>query len=838
MKEKLKKSIPYIIAFLFFIAFSYAYFSPILQGKAISQMDLNHSKGMAQELIQFHDKTGEDSQWTNSMFGGMPSYTIYGGTSYNIFTYIHRYVRFGLPYTTVGILFLYMFCFYLLLVSLKFSNLQSVLGGVSFGLASYNIIIIAVGHITKTYAIAFMAPVIAGILMTYRGKYLWGALLTTFALGVEISASHIQIVYYLALMVLLLIIVKFIYAIKQNEINKFIKASSILLVAAILAALPNITKLATTYEYGKDSIRGPSELTEKKKNDTKGTDRDYAYAWSYGVGETLNLMIPNLKGGASRQIGFEDMDIFKKADKRYIEYIGKQSAYHGNQSFTAGPVYMGAIIIFLFVLGLFLVEGELKWWIFASAVLGILLSWGGNFKLLTDFFIDYVPFYNKFRTLSMSLVITGFAVVFMAMLTLREIIENKNILKEKKVYFFIALGLTAGVSLLIYIMPATLLNLLSNREIASFEAQKAQQANMVSQINLFVAGLESVRAEIVKADAMRSFLYILFTAALLYFYSYTDLIKRKEYLLAGVILLVVLDMWTIDKRYLNNDMFVRKRIVKNEFKETNADKMILKDKDPDYRVLSYLHNPFNDGFTPYFHKSVGGYHGAKMRRYQELIEKYLGREVQIVAEAYQRDKTNSISTILSEMSILNMMNTKYIIYTPVEYELNWHALGHAWYVNDYQIVDNADEEMRELATFKPKNTAIIDKRFKKVIDKLPAPNMLQQDSTSFIMLSSYKPNHLVYNSATHSDKLAVFSEIYYDKGWNAYIDGVKTDHIRVNYVLRAMIVPKGKHKIEFKFEPQTFNISRKISFASSILVSVLLLLMIGFSFKKKNTDNS
>ncbi len=837
MIEKLKKFLPYLLAFVFLVALSYAYFSPVLQGKAISQMDLNHSKGMAQELVDFKAKTGENSQWTNSMFGGMPAYNIYGGTSHSVYTYIHRYIRFGMPYTTVGILFLYMFGFYLLLLSLKFTNLQSVMGGMSFGLASYKIIIIAVGHITKTYAIAFMAPVIAGILMTYRGKYLWGAILTAFALGVEIAASHIQIVYYLALMVFLLIAVKFVYAVKEKQIKHFIKASSILLVAAVFAVLPNITGLSTTYEYGQQSNRGASELSEKKKNDTKGTDRDYAYSWSYGIGETLTLMIPNVKGGASRPIGFDNMDIFDKVDKRYIEYIGKQSAYHGNQSFTAGPVYMGAIIIFLFILGLFIVKGDIKWWIFASAILGILLSWGGNFKIFTDFFIDYVPLYNKFRTLSMSLVITGFAVVLMAMFTIKQIIENRNIIKEKAIYFYLALALTAGVSLLIYIMPATFLDFLSNREAAAFAQQKAEQANMVSQINLFVAGLESARKEIVRADALRSFVYIMLSALVLYIYSYTNIIKKKEYLVIALISLIVFDMWTIDKRYLNNGMFVSKRVVKNEFHKTNADKMILKDKDPDYRVLSYLHSPFNDGFTPYFHKSIGGYHGAKMRRYQELIEKHLGREVQIVANAYQRDKSNSIATILSQMNIINMLNTKYIIYTPNEYEVNWSALGHGWYVNDYTIVENADEEIRELATFEPQKTAVIDKRFKEIIDKLPEPEITPNDSTALIFLESYKPNHLVYKTITERDRFAVFSEIYYDKGWNAYVDGKKTDHVRANYVLRAMIVPKGKHTIEFKFEPQTYIVSQKIALGSSIFMVLVLIAMIAYSFKGLKARN-
>ncbi len=831
LKTYFQKALPYLLAIVFFVVLSYIYFSPLLNGKDLPQMDQTHAKGIAKELVDFKEKTGTDSQWTNSMFGGMPAYQISGGTSYNVYLYIQRFLRLGLPYTTVAILFIYMFGFYLLLLSLKFTNLQSILGGIAFGMASYNIIIIAVGHITKTYAIAYMAPVIAGVIMTYQGKYLWGGILTTFALGVEIATNHIQIAYYLALMVFVLVGVQFIYAIIEKDLKKFMSASMVLALAAVLALLPNITNLLTTYEYGKESIRGPSELTDSKGEKASGTDKDYAYSWSYGIDETWTLLIPNAKGGSSQPIGFDKPELFKNVDQNYVEYIGKYSSYYGDQSFTSGPVYIGAIIVFLFILGLFIVDGSVKWWLLISAILGILLSWGGNIRGFTDFFLDYVPLYNKFRTLSMALVITSFAAALMAMLTVKEIIDKPDLLKKQRKWIYVAFGLTAGISLLFYLAPSMFFDFLSAREVTSFNAQKVEQPQMANQIVIFSSGLADVRMKIFAADALRSFVFILFAAVLLMAYSYTKLVK-KEYLVIGLIVLVLLDMWTIDKRYLSEENFQKKRIAKNEFQKTASDEMILKDSDPDYRVLSFLQSPFQDGFTPYFHKSIGGYHGAKLRRYQDVIERYLAYEIQAVGDAFQKDTTGSINDVMSKMNVINMLNTKYIIYSPTEYELNWNSLGHVWFVDDYIKVKNADEELATLSKFNPKKTAIIDEHFKTVIDKLPAPQFFSLD-TGYIDLVSYKPNDLIYKSATKTDRLAVFSEIYYAKGWNAYVDGFLTDHIRVNYILRGMIVPKGVHTIEFKFEPKTYAMSQKIAVSTSILVVLLLLGGTGITYRKK-----
>ncbi len=830
-KDIFKKALPFLVAMVFFIALSFIYFSPVLEGKVLPQMDNIHAKGISHELTQYHDETGEYSQWTNSMFGGMPAYQIYIGETNNIYLYIQRFLRLGLPYTTVAILFIYMFGFYLLLLSLRFNHWQSILGGMAFGLASYNIIIIAAGHITKTYAIAYMAPVIAGVLMAYRGKYLWGGIITTFALGVEISTNHIQIIYYLALMIVLLILTQFVQAIIEKKFKDFFKASAVLAVAAILAILPNITGLATTYEYGKESIRGKSELTDNMHNKSSGLDKDYALAWSYGKDETLTLMIPNAKGGASAPIG-ANADVLKDVNPQFVEYVAKSSSYFGNQPFTSGPVYVGAILIFLFVFGLFTLKGSVKWWLFAAALLGILLSWGKNLEWFTDIFFYYVPMYNKFRTVSMSLVITGFAVPLLAMMVLKQIMDNRDFVTKNKKWFYVSLGITAGLSLIFYLIPDVFFNFLSAREIANFDAQKAESAQAAQQLNLYIEGLKSARINIFKADAIRSFFFIILSAAALWVYSSVKAVK-ESHLLAVLAILILADMWTVDKRYLNEDMFRKKSFVRNEFPKTPADDVILKDADPDFRVLSYLHSPFNDGYTPYYHKSIGGYHGAKLRRYQDIIDRYLGYEIQAVAQARQRDTTGSLAGLFSKTNIINMLNTKYVIFSPSEVELNWQALGHAWFVDDYELVNNADEEIAALATFNPAKTAIIDKRFENQIKDLPK-EFFSLD-TGYIELVDYKPNYLKYKSFTPKKRLAVFSEVYYDKGWKAFIDGFPVEHLRANYILRALVVPEGTHVIEFRFEPKTYSISKKIALGSSILVVLLLAGMIVYSIKTTKT---
>ncbi len=828
--KKIVKSIyPYLIPIAGFIIISFIYFSPVIEGKGLPQMDLTHAKGVSKELVDFKKNTGEDSQWTNSIFGGMPAYQIKGGSSNNIYLFIQRSLRLGLPFSTVAILYIYMLGFYLMLISLNVDRWISFLGALAYAFASYNIIIIGAGHITKTYAIGYMSVVVAGVLFTYNKHKLWGGLITAFGLGVSISTNHIQIIYYAALIVGIIIISKFIYSLIDKKIVDFAKATSILLIAAILAIAPNFKELITTYEYGQETIRGKSELTSNIQNKSTGLDKDYALAWSYGIGETFTLLIPNAKGGANGAIAQSEYAL-KNVDSNYKEYVSQSQHYWGNQPFTSGPVYFGAIVLFLFIMGLFIVEGKIKWWILAVTLLSLFLSWGKNFPAFTDFFFYNVPLYNKFRTVSMALVMAGLTVPLLGMITLKTILENPSIIKQKIKYIGVAFGLTGGLALIFYIAPAAFFDFITNAELQGLEAQKSKSPELAHQIKSFITNLENARISIFKSDAIRSFGFIVLAFALVLIYGYKKTIK-KEYILTAFIIFIITDLWVIDKRYVNNGDFKKRTVIRNQFVKTKADAYILKDADPNYRVLSLLHSPFNDGYTPYFHKSIGGYHGAKLRRYQELIENYLGKEIQIVMTVLQKDPSE-LQKYLSNLKII-----KYLIYGTDKYLLNWNSIGHAWFVDNYQIVDNADKEMAELANFNPEKTAIIDKRFDEVIKKLPKNEYLATDS-GLIKLTSYKPNHLTYSTNTKKNKLAVFSEIYYDKGWNAYIDGKKTEHIRVNYVLRAMIVPKGKHKIEFKFEPESYKIGQMVSLSSSILVILLLLAMIAKTiYSNKKTES-
>ncbi|RLD76567.1 MAG: hypothetical protein DRJ10_13375 [Bacteroidetes bacterium] len=830
LKNYFQKALPFLIAIIFFIVLSFMYFSPMFEGKVLKQSEQTNLQAMSQELVEFNKQTGEDSQWTNSVYGGMPAYSIHQESSYNIYFHIQNLLKLGLPGTTVAVLFIYMLGFYILLLSLKFNNWQSVLGGISFGFASYNIIIIAIGQITKTYAIAFMAPVIAGVLMTYRKKYIWGAVLTTFALGIQMVTTHIQITYYLFLMIFLLIIVQFVYAVIEKQLKVFTKATAVLVVAVLLAVLPNIANLATNYEYNKISTQGISELSV---NESDNSNNKYTQTSSYAKSEALTLMIPNAKGGSSKYIG-TDEEILKNVDSKFANYVSQSSAYFGNLPVSAGPIYIGAILMFLFIFGLFTIKTSTKWWLLVIAIFGILLSWGSNFDILTVLMQNVTPFYSSFDSFSMSLIITGFAIPLLAMLVLKEVIADKGFIKKHKIWFYVSLGVTAGISLVLYITPDTFISFLSQNEIAGFAAQKEQTAQAEQQMKLYIYGLEQARMEIFKVDAIRSFIFIIIGSALLWLYSSIKQFK-ESYLLIALAVLFLADMWTVDKRYLNEENFQKKSFAKNVFKKTLADEMIIKDGDPNYRVLSYLRNPLNDAYTSYSHKSIGGASISKLGRYQDIINRYLAFELQMVARAYQADTTGSLGSLFSKTNVLNMMNVKYIIFAPKVYELNWNSLGHSWFVDDYEIVENADAELAALARFNPKKTAIIDKHFKPVTDKLPEVEFFSLD-TGYIQLTNYKPNHLTYKSATNKERLAVFSEIYYDKGWNAYVDGFPTEHIRVNYILRGMIIPKGVHDIEFKFEPKSYSIGQKVSMASSILVVLFLLALVGYTYKMQKAE--
>jgi hypothetical protein len=810
-KFNFKKTIPYLSAIVIFIIITLVYLSPLLEGKRLKQDDITRHKGMSKEVVDYREKTGIDPLWTNSMFSGMPAYQISVQYKGNLIRFIDDIFMLGLPHPA-GLVFLYMLGFFILLIVLKVDPWLSIGGAIAFGFSSYFFIILEAGHNSKAHAIGYLAPVIAGIILTYRGKYMIGGVLTLLFLALEIHAGHPQITYYLVLLLLIFGISEFMVALKSKTIPSFVKSSVIVVVAGLIGVLTHITNLWATYEYGKDTIRGKTELTTNQENRTSGLDKDYATQWSYGIAESFSLLIPNAKGGATGLIG-EDENALKNVDPQLKETVANNANhYWGDQPFTSGPVYVGAIIVFLFIYGLFIIKGRMKWWLLAGTLLSIMLAWGKNFMPLTNFFMDYFPGYNKFRAVSMTMVIAELTIPILALLALNSVITDPSILKKKvKLFqfqinpFYLSFGITGGLLLLFAAIPDAFFNFLSGQEVAGIVQQKKSNPEYATQISDFYSNVEIARKAIFRTDVLRSFVFILLAGIVLWAYSAN---KIKKGLTIGLIsLLIFVDMWPVNKRYLNDEKFISNSKSENPYQKTRADELILKDVDPNYRVLNITVDPFSDAGTSYFHKSLGGYHGAKLRRYQELYDHHM------------KSKFN--------MSVLNMLNTKYIIQPddkkqPSVYP-NMKALGNAWFVSEIKMVKNADEEIDALSDFKPEVTAIIDERFTKTLNGFRP----EYDSTAKIQLITYAPNHLKYQTNTKSDQLAVFSEIYYDKGWNAYIDGTLTPHFRVNYVLRGMIVPAGKHLVEYKFEPKVFKIGEKISFASSLLV-ILLVLGIGF----------
>ncbi|MEI7595142.1 MAG: YfhO family protein [Bacteroidota bacterium] len=832
-----KKILPYFAAIAILFIISIAYFSPVLDGKVLKQDDITRHVGMAKEISDFRTANNQEPLWTNSMFGGMPAFqisTLYNG---NLVKYIDNIITFGLS-GPVKYIFLLMIGFYILLLTLKVDKWIAIAGAIAYGFSSYFFIILAAGHNSKAHALGYIAPVFAGIILTYTGKRLLGAVLFALALALQIGANHLQITYYLAMTIVVYGIVEFAYSLKEKKFNEFFRSSLALLAASIISIGVNVAILWTTSEYSSFSTRGKSELTTNNQQKTSGLDKDYATDWSYGVSETFTLLIPNYKGGESTYIGKNETSL-SNIDPKFTEQISQQNQYWGDQPFTSGPVYIGAIICFLFVLGAFIVEGRIKWFLVSATILSIILAWGKNFMPLTDFFLTHVPGYNKFRAVSMILIIAEFTMPLLAIIALKDIIKRPEILKEKAKYFYVAFGLTGGLALLFWLLPTTFNSFINNQEQQMFSEQitkiksdgtkSDQVAQYVEYFNQLSTNLEAARISIFKADAIRSFLLIL--AAFVVLFLFNKKIINLKIVLSLITLLVLFDVWSINKRYLNDDSFISQRQLKAEFTPSAADEFILKDKSPDYRVLNVATNTFNDASTSYFHKSIGGYHGAKLKRYQELIENQLSQETQLFINTLKNTPTDSaIRVAFSQMPAVNMLNTKYIIYNPSAPALvNRYALGNAWFVNNIDQVDNSDIELAKIKTINPQITALVDKRYSNFLKS----NKYISDKTDFVQLDEYKPNNLKYSYSTKSEQCIIFSEIYYDKGWNAYIDGNKTDYFRADYVLRGMIVPAGKHSIEFKFEPQSYKIGELISLISSIIMFIGIGVVIFLLLKKK-----
>ena len=811
-----KQFLGILFAIIAFALITLVYFTPILEGKRIKQHDIEMYKGMSQEINEFREETGEQSLWTNSMFGGMPAWNIGVQQNSNLMTYVQKIIGLGFPSPIMSV-FISMLGFFILLLVLDCKIWISFIGALAYGFTSYLFIVMGAGHNSKAVAMAYMAPVIAGIIMTYKGKYLWGAVLTAISLALEIRAGHIQITYYLFMIVLIMVIAEFVETIKTKKYLDFFKASGILAIVAILAVMTSTTTLYANYEFGKETMRGKPVLTENVENQTRGLDRDYITQWSYGIGETWSLMIPNVKGGASAYIG-NDNPALQNADPRFRSTIAQNNAYWGDQPGTSGPVYVGAIVCFLFILGLFVVKGKIKWVLLAATILSILLSWGKNFMGFTDFFLDYFPMYNKFRAVSMTLVIAEVCMPILAFLALAEVMRNPEILKKNMYYLYVSFGLTAGLCSLFYIAPNVFFNFLSQGEAAQFAQLTNGKDGAIYQ--MLVNDIENVRMAIFKKDALRSFFFITIAGMILLLNIKGKLKDNAVFAILAV--LVVMDMFPINKRYLNNDNFIDKRRFEKPFVMSEIDKQILQDNSLDYRVMNLMTSTFNDASTSYFHKSIGGYHGAKLRRYQDIINHYLGGN-NVGSDGF--------------WNVLNMLNTRYLIYpqnnnTPVAMP-NPDAFGNAWLVSDIKWVATPNEEIAAIENTNVKTTAIVNDEFRNVIgDFNPTSGF------GTIQLTSYKPNELIYNFNSSKDELVVFSEIWTSKGWTMWIDGKESPLIRADYILRAAVIPAGNHEIMMRYEPKIWKVGNTIQFVSSLILILGLFAAIVLTFRKSEWKKS
>jgi hypothetical protein len=810
----------HLIILLGFLALAMAYMSPFLEGRVLSQHDMTQYEGVSQELTKYQETTGESSQWTNSLFSGMPAFHVGpAGAKTTVYREIARVLRFGTGLSNpIIILFTYLLCFYILLLTLRLSPWLSAIGAIAFALSSYNLIILEPGHISKAYAIAFMAPVVAGILLTYRGKYLLGGLIFMLGLGIELYYNHLQITYYLLLLSFIIVLTQGVFAFIQKQLRKYLTASAILMAGALLALLPNFSSVWVNYEISKQSIRGKPELTMNQENQTSGLDSDYALSWSYGKAETFSLMIPYMTGGKTGALG-NNNKAMEKVSPQLKETVASQNQYWGAKASTSGDNYSGAIVVFFFVLGLFLIRGPMRWWVIISSLLSITLAWGNNFPALSHFFLDHVPLYNKFRTVEMTLVIVCFNIPLMAFLAIDRIIKEPDLILKNRKQFLVAFGLTGGLSLLFFLIPG-LFHFLSDREQQIFNQQlQGANAQYASQFRQFMNELEAARIYIFRHDAIRSFILIALAFALTWYFASKKL--KLAWFLAGLAVLISADLWLIDHRYLNKDNFVSKRQQENNWAETPADELILQDPDKDYRVANLTVSPWQDGTTSYYHKSIGGYHGIKMRRYQDLIDVYLSQELQnIIAVLNSKPTPMQVDSVLAKQQVLNMINTKYFILNPSSQPLrNPHAMGHAWLVNDFKLVDNADEEYLALGSANLTRVAVVDRRFEGML----SDNLRHKQATGTVELSEYRPNRMTYNLSLDQPSLVVFSEVYYEGGWHATIDGEPAPILRANYILRALPVEAGEHTVEFSFVFEPFEKGEKISLMGSWLVLLLLL---------------
>ena len=827
----MKRLLPDLIAIVAFVLLSFAYFYPAdTEGRILFQHDTAAGAGAGHEAQEHYERTGERTRWTNALFGGMPTYQIspsYDSTQ--ALSWVQRAYQLFLP-NYVYLTFIMMLGFYILLRAFGIPAWYAGIGGVLWGFSSYFFILISAGHIWKFITLAYIPPTIAGMVLAYRGRLLAGGVVTALFVALQIVSNHVQMSYYFLFVMLFLAIAYGVQAWRTRTMPQFIKATAVLVVAGLVGVAVNLSNLYHTYTYSKETMRGKSELVQTgdaAQQTSGGLNRDYITQWSYGIDETWTLLVPNYKGGASVPLSASSTAM-EKANPMYAGLYGQLTQYFGDQPMTSGPVYVGAFVLFLFLLGCFLVKEPLKWALLGATVFSILLSWGKNMMWLTDLFIDYMPMYDKFRAVSSILVIAEFTIPLLAILALARLLQEPGLLRKYWKQTAFCLLLTAGTSLWMAVpgtpsptdyVPAQEMQMLQNA---------ADQGYLPAQeLPGILANLAEVRAALVQADALRSFLVIAVGMLLLLLYAGGRL--RRSFTLGGIAVLCLIDMWGVNKRYLNDAQFVPATTQTDTFAQTAADKFILQDKDADYRVLNLATNTFNENNTSYWHKSIGGYHAAKLRRYQELIDHHIAPEMgtlyrDIIAAGGEMDSIDA-----ARYPVLNMLNARYVILPGAEQGQtiplrNPHALGNAWFVSQVQYVGNANEEIEALGTLKPAETAIVDRQFGKALQGM---EQAHKDSLSIIRLTAYEPNRVVYETDNAGDGVAVFSEIYYPDGWQVSIDRKEAPLARANYVLRALYVPAGQHTIEMRFDPQSLHVTEGIAYAGLSLLAIGALTAVG-----------
>jgi len=816
-----KKWLPDMLAVLLFAVLAFAYFFPAdIEGRILYRHDASAGRGAGQEGVEYREKTGERTRWTNALFSGMPTYQMapsYGSTE--ILAKAANAYHLWLP-ENVWYVFAYLLGFYILLRAFDFRQHLAALGSILWAFSTYFLIIIAAGHIWKVWALAYLPPMIAGLVLAYRGKYLWGLLLTAVFTAFEINANHVQMTYYYLFIIFFLVIAWLVEAIRKKQMERFLKATAVCMVGAAIGVCINLSNIYHTWQYSKESMRGKSELVKQNsENQTNsGLERDYITQWSYGIDETWTLLIPNTKGGASVPLSMNEKAM-AKADPNYVSIYQQLGQYWGEQPGTSGPVYVGAFVMFLFILGLFIVKGPVKWALLAATVLSIMLSWGKNFMGLTDFFIDYMPMYAKFRTVASILVIAEFTIPLLAMLALKKLLDEPEQMKPRLKYVGISFLLTGGITMLFSLLPSMFFDsFISSGELRALQSLPSEH------VGPLIANLTEMRQAMFTSDCLRSFYIILVGTGILLAFFYGKL--KKEYAVGIILVLCLVDLWQINKRYLNDEMFVPKSEREAPQQKTQTDELILRDQSLDYRVLNLASNTFNENETSFYHKSIGGYHAAKLRRYQELVERYINPEMQQLFHAVS-EAGGDMTQVKGDsiFPVLNMLNAKYFIFpleggqtVPIQ---NPYVYGNAWFVDQLSYVDNANQEMDALGRLDLRHQAVADAKFKAQLGEA-----VEQDTASVVTITAYEPNRLTYDVNSGKGGVLVFSEIYYP-GWTATVDGEPAELGRVDYVLRAMNVKPGRHEVVLSFFPKSVNTTEAFAY---LAYGVLILVVLGAIF--------